>query len=186
MLKKMCNVARCGERYANCCADGVTSFSGGSVMMWGGVSLNGKNKSYHQWNPTQCREITRGNSATSPISPQSGTELCPLPWQHSRPQSVGYQSLPPEFGSEENGRICQQSWSQHHWTDQLATCCSLKSEQYNQVGWLVTNTGRRVGLHPTAVCDQAGEEEVPGRRGCIWFFHTWGSCLLNEKISNCN
>ena len=33
----------------------------------------------------------------------------------------------------------------------------------------------KMGRHPTAVCDQAGdqhEDEVPGCCGCVWFFHT--------------
>ena len=33
---------RAGERFADCCTDRVTSFNGGSVMVWGGISLRGK------------------------------------------------------------------------------------------------------------------------------------------------
>lgn len=35
---------RRGERYADCCTDRVTSFGGGSVMVWGGISLTGKTR----------------------------------------------------------------------------------------------------------------------------------------------
>ena len=35
---------RRGERYAVCCIDRVTSFGGGSVMVWGGISLTGKTR----------------------------------------------------------------------------------------------------------------------------------------------
>ena len=36
---------RRGERYADCCTDGVTAFGGGSVMVWGvGISLTGKTR----------------------------------------------------------------------------------------------------------------------------------------------
>ncbi|KAL6479536.1 hypothetical protein MHYP_G00129690 [Metynnis hypsauchen] len=35
---------RCRERYANCCTDRVISFGGGSVMVWGGISLTGKTR----------------------------------------------------------------------------------------------------------------------------------------------
>lgn len=33
---------RRGERYADCCTDRVTAFGGGSVMVWGGISVRGK------------------------------------------------------------------------------------------------------------------------------------------------
>ncbi|KAJ8381891.1 hypothetical protein SKAU_G00026690 [Synaphobranchus kaupii] len=33
---------RRGERYADCCTDRVTPSNGGSVMVWGGISLTGK------------------------------------------------------------------------------------------------------------------------------------------------
>uniref|UniRef100_A0A8P4G4U6 Tc1-like transposase DDE domain-containing protein n=1 Tax=Dicentrarchus labrax TaxID=13489 RepID=A0A8P4G4U6_DICLA len=33
---------RRGERYADCCTDRITSLGGGSVMVWGGISLTGK------------------------------------------------------------------------------------------------------------------------------------------------
>ena len=32
------------ERYADCCTDRITSFGGGSVMVWGGISLTGKTR----------------------------------------------------------------------------------------------------------------------------------------------
>ena len=35
---------RRGERYADCCTDRVTSFGGGSVMVWGSISLTGKTR----------------------------------------------------------------------------------------------------------------------------------------------
>ena len=35
---------RRGERYADCCTDGVTAFGGGSVMVWGGISITGKTR----------------------------------------------------------------------------------------------------------------------------------------------
>ena len=35
---------RRGERYADCCTDKITSFSGGSVMVWGGISRTGKTR----------------------------------------------------------------------------------------------------------------------------------------------
>ncbi len=35
---------RSGERYANCCIDRVIAFGGGSVMVWGGISLAGKTR----------------------------------------------------------------------------------------------------------------------------------------------
>uniref|UniRef100_A0A8P4K6T7 Uncharacterized protein n=1 Tax=Dicentrarchus labrax TaxID=13489 RepID=A0A8P4K6T7_DICLA len=35
---------RCGERHADCCTDRITSFGGGSVMVWGGISLTGKTR----------------------------------------------------------------------------------------------------------------------------------------------
>ncbi|KAL7828173.1 hypothetical protein AOLI_G00313250 [Acnodon oligacanthus] len=35
---------RRGDRYADCCTDRVTSFGGGSVMVWGGISLTGKTR----------------------------------------------------------------------------------------------------------------------------------------------
>lgn len=35
---------RRGERFADCCTDRVTSFGGGSVMVWGGISLTGKTR----------------------------------------------------------------------------------------------------------------------------------------------
>uniref|UniRef100_A0A8C5FEW1 Tc1-like transposase DDE domain-containing protein n=1 Tax=Gadus morhua TaxID=8049 RepID=A0A8C5FEW1_GADMO len=35
---------RCGERYADCCPDRTTYIGGGSVMVWGGVSLTGKTR----------------------------------------------------------------------------------------------------------------------------------------------
>uniref|UniRef100_A0A8C4DEX4 Tc1-like transposase DDE domain-containing protein n=1 Tax=Dicentrarchus labrax TaxID=13489 RepID=A0A8C4DEX4_DICLA len=35
---------RCGERYADCCTNRITSFGGGSVMVWGGISLTGKTR----------------------------------------------------------------------------------------------------------------------------------------------
>ena len=176
---------RRGERYAVCCIDRVTSFGGGSVMVWGGISLTGKTRQ------SQCREISRWDSATSgnPISPQSGTELYPPRWQRSPPQSGVYQRLPPEFGSGEDVMACQQSWPQPHWTlvGSVWACCSCQSDQHNHVGWLVTNAGWRMGCHPTAVCDQAGdqhEEEVPGCCGCVWFFHTLLR-LLFVKWINC-
>ena len=69
------------------------------------------------------------------------------------------------------------SWPQPHWkpVGSAWACCSCQSDQHNHVAWLVTNAGWRMGCHPTAVCDQAGdqyEEEVPGCCGCVWFFHT--------------
>ena len=33
---------RQGKRFADCCTDRVTSFGGGSIMVWGGISLRGK------------------------------------------------------------------------------------------------------------------------------------------------
>uniref|UniRef100_A0A8P4G922 Uncharacterized protein n=1 Tax=Dicentrarchus labrax TaxID=13489 RepID=A0A8P4G922_DICLA len=35
---------RRGECYADCCTDRITSFGGGSVMVWGGISLTGKTR----------------------------------------------------------------------------------------------------------------------------------------------
>ena len=35
---------RPGERFADCCIDRVTAFGGGSVMVWGGISLTGKTR----------------------------------------------------------------------------------------------------------------------------------------------
>ena len=35
---------RPGERYVDCCIDRVTSFVGGSVMVWGGTSMLGKTR----------------------------------------------------------------------------------------------------------------------------------------------
>ena len=33
---------RQGERFADCCTDRVTAFGGGSIMVWGGISVRGK------------------------------------------------------------------------------------------------------------------------------------------------
>lgn len=44
-------------------------------------------------------------------------------------------------------------------------------DQHNHVGWPATNPGWGTGRHPTAKCDQAGDQhelEVPG---CLWIFH---------------
>ena len=35
---------RHGERHAYCCIDGVTVFGGGSIMVWGGISITGKTR----------------------------------------------------------------------------------------------------------------------------------------------
>lgn len=35
---------RRGERYADCCIDRVTAFGGGSIMVWGGISITGKTR----------------------------------------------------------------------------------------------------------------------------------------------
>ena len=35
---------RLGERYADCCTDRIIYFDGGSVMVWGGISLTGKTR----------------------------------------------------------------------------------------------------------------------------------------------
>lgn len=35
---------RPGERYADCCIDRVTAFGGGSIMVWGGISIIGKTR----------------------------------------------------------------------------------------------------------------------------------------------
>ena len=57
-------------------------------------------------------------------------------------------------------------------------CCSL------HIGGLVTNIGWRMGCHPTAACDQAGdqhEEKVPGSCACVWFFHMLLRPLANSS-----
>ena len=86
--------------------------------------LHWKNQACHHWRQSQCREISRINSATSgsPISPQ---------W------------LPPESGSGEDGVTCQQSWPQPHWilVASARACCSCRSDQHNYVGWFATNAG---------------------------------------------
>ena len=43
MFSAMCEVwRRRGGRFADCCTGRVTSFGGGSVMVWGSISLTGK------------------------------------------------------------------------------------------------------------------------------------------------
>lgn len=43
MLDGRVNVwRRRGERYADSCTDGVTAFHGGRIMVWGDISITGK------------------------------------------------------------------------------------------------------------------------------------------------
>ena len=73
----------------------------------------------------------------------------------------------------------------------LFLSCFLNWPEWpTQPRWL-KYAGWRMGCHPTAVCDQAGdqhEEEVPGCCGCVCFFHTllrllfvkWINCLIDN------
>ena len=67
--------------------------------------------------------------------------------------------------------------STEHLSDQFV--CAVRARVTNKLALFRAdskqNAGRRMRYHPTAVCDQAGdqhEEEVPGCCGFVWFFRT--------------
>ena len=107
--------SKCGGRYADCERN---------IFWWrqcidvGQHLPHLKNKACHHWRQSQCRDISKWDSATSgnPVSPQSGIELYPPRWQRSPLQSRVSQRLPPEFGVVEDAMADQQSWPKHHGT----------------------------------------------------------------------
>ena len=110
---------RHGERFADCCTDRVTSFGGGSVMVW---------------RQSQCREISRWNHATSgnPISQQSGIKLL-LQDDNARPHRARIiRDFLQSLGLERMEWL--QSWSLNYLGISLGCC---QSDQHNHVGWLV-------------------------------------------------
>ena len=89
----------------------VTSFGGGSVMVWGGISLTGK-----------TRLVIIGGNLNAERYRDEILQPVAIPYLHSlgpnsilqddnaRPHRAGVsQRLPPEFGSGEDGMACQQS-----------------------------------------------------------------------------
>ena len=66
---------------------------------------------------------------------------------NSRPHRAGSISDYLQNWSGEDGMACMQAWPQPHWTVVWSAwaCCSCQSDQHNQVGWLVTNAGWRMG-----------------------------------------
>lgn len=111
----------------------------------------------------------------NPISPKTGAKFVTTGDKTHPPYNRLYEMQPLKYRSGKNEEACQQSWPQLLWTlvGSAWVCCLHQRNRQNQISWLATNGGWRMGCHLTAVCDQTGnqrEEEVPGFSGWVWVF----------------
>lgn len=102
----------------------------------------------------------------------NASRFCPQ--QSDRLLKYGLTTFEHWAGSFQSLEVEKMVFVDFQWTHMGSTCvcCLCESYQHNQTGWLVTNTGWRMGCDPIAVCDQPGnqhEQEMPGYCGCVWF-----------------
>lgn len=112
---------------------GVTALSGGCVMVWGSISLAGKD--FYHWGKRQCRAEPRSDSATSstPVPPPYRGKLYLPGWQHLLRASLSETSWNwqcswlqgpssnPDTHSTLVGLACDAVHGQHNHNGRLAT-----------------------------------------------------------------
>ena len=100
---------RCGERYADCCIDRVTPLNGGSVMVWGAISVTGKTELVII--EGNLNAVRYQNEILEPVAIPYLQNLGPnsiLQDDNARPHR-GRIITPPEFGTGEDGMACRES-----------------------------------------------------------------------------
>ena len=152
------------ERFADCCTDRVTCFSGGSVMGWGFSSLTGRTRLLMIGGNLNAERYW--DEILQPVAVPYLNSLRPNSDYNALPTERGYQRLPPEFGSGEDGMAAVLTSTPSNSCGISLGCC--QSDQHNHVGWPGTHAGWRMGGHPTTVCEQAGDQHEEKRLLWLW------------------